>query len=202
MNTETHEKLKTIKQSFRLSMNGTISHSMRTKGLNYKINWGVPLHELKVMAQSYGKDPILAAELWKEDIRECKILATYIMPPEKMLPDMIDVWMEKVTTQEIAEILVLNLLQYVDSAPVLAYQWIASDDILRQITGYHLLSRLFMKKQEANERGINEFVDHAATALQSDHVGLKHAAANCVYRFMDLGDAYEKIAQSTLGALI
>ena len=175
---------------------------MREKGVVYKLNWGVPLTNLQEMATSYGKNYELAIELWKEDIRECKIMATYIMPPEKMLPDMIDVWMEKVTTQEIAEILVLNLLQYVDSAPVLAYQWIASDDILRQITGYHLLSRLFMKKQEANERGINEFIDHVATALQSESVGLKHAAANCVYRFMDLGDAYEKIAQSTLGALI
>ena len=202
MTEEIHEMVKTIKQSFRLMMNGVASSSMREKGVVYKLNWGVPLTNLQEMATSYGKNYELAIELWKEDIRECKIMATYIMPPEKMLPDMIDVWMEKVTTQEIAEILVLNLLQHVDSAPVLAYQWIASDDILRQITGYHLLSRLFMKKQEANERGINEFIDHAATALQSDHVGLKHAAANCVYRFIDLGDAYEKIAQSTLGALI
>lgn len=146
MTEKIHETVKSIKQSFWLMMNGVASSSMREKGVVYKLNWGVPLTNLQEMATSYGKNYELAIELWKEDIRECKIMATYIMPPEKMLPDMIDVWMEKVTTQEIAEILVLNLLQYVDSAPVLAYQWIASDDILRQITGYHLLSRLFMKK--------------------------------------------------------
>ena len=86
MNEETHQKLMTIKQSFRLLMNGPGSQSMRDKGLGYKLNWGVPFYELKKMAEEYGKDYDLAIELWKEDIRECKILATLIMPADKMLP--------------------------------------------------------------------------------------------------------------------
>ena len=40
MNEQIHEKLKEIKQSFRLLMNGVASHSMRQKGVTYKINWG------------------------------------------------------------------------------------------------------------------------------------------------------------------
>ena len=50
MTEETHEKLKEIKQSFRLLMNGVASHSMRQKGVEYKINWGVPVPELQQMA--------------------------------------------------------------------------------------------------------------------------------------------------------
>ena len=56
MNEETHQKLMTIKRSFRLLMNGPGSQSMRDKGLGYKLNWGVPFYELKKMAQEYGKD--------------------------------------------------------------------------------------------------------------------------------------------------
>ena len=56
MTEETHEKLKEIKQSFRLLMNGVASHSMRQKGVEYKINWGVPVPELQQMATEYGKD--------------------------------------------------------------------------------------------------------------------------------------------------
>lgn len=198
MNEETHQKLMKIKRSFRLLMSGPTSQSMTQKGLGYKINWGVPFIELKKMALEYGKDYELAIELWKEDIRECKILATLIMPAEKMLPEITDIWMEQVKSQEMAEMLAFNLLQHVDYAPAIAYKWIATDKTLYEIAGFQLLARLFANGQEANERGINEFLDQAAVALQGDNMGIKHAAANCVLRFADLGEEYEKIARAAL----
>lgn len=134
----------------------------------------------------------------KEDIRECKILATLIMPAERMLPEITEIWMEQVSSQEMAEMLAFNLLQDVDYAPVLAYQWMASDKPLYLIAGFQLLARLFTKGQEPNERGINEFLDQARVALLGDHVGVKHAAANCVLRFADLGEDYETIARKAL----
>lgn len=133
MTEETHEKLKEIKQSFRLLMNGVASHSMRQKGVEYKINWGVPVPELQQMATEYGKDYDLAIELWKEDIRECQVLATLIMPAERMDNDLVDVWMERVRTQEMAELLAFHLLQHLRFAPSLAYQWIASDKDMYQL---------------------------------------------------------------------
>lgn len=198
MNEETHQKLMKTKRSFRLLMSGPTSQSMTQKGLGYKINWGVPFIELKKMALEYGKDYELAIELWKEDIRECKILATLIMPAEKMLPEITDIWMEQVKSQEMAEMLAFNLLQHVDYAPAIAYEWIATDKTLYEIAGFQLLARLFANGQEANERGINEFLDQAAVALQGDNMGIKHAAANCVLRFADLGEEYEKIARAAL----
>ena len=202
MKEETHQKLMEIKRSFRLVMNGPTSQSMRQMGMEYKLNWGVPFIELKKMAAEYGKDYELAIELWKEDIRECKILATLVMPAEKMLPEITDLWMEQVTSQEMAEMLAFNLLQDVDYAPVLAYQWMASDKPLYLIAGFQLLARLFTKGQEPNERGINEFLDQARVALEGDHVGVKHAVANCVLRFADLGEDYEKIARKALQGVL
>ena len=136
MTEDTHEKLKRIKQSFRLRMNGVASQSMREKGANYKINWGINLMELRQMANDYGKDYSLAIELWKEDIRECKILATLIMPADKMLPEIVDLWMEQTPTQEIAEMAAFNLYQHLNYAPLLAYQWVASDKDIYQVCGF------------------------------------------------------------------
>lgn len=195
------EKVKEIKQSFRLVMNGPASQSMREKGLKYKLNWGVPVPTLKAMAKDYGKNYDLAIELFKEDIRECKILATMIMPLERMLPEIIDVWMEQTTQNEIAEQLAFNLLQYLDYAPMLAFEWIATDKPIYKLTGYHLLSRLFMKGKEPDERGINEFLDQVEADLQGYDNSLKHAAYNCLLRFCDLGDDYEKIAAKALKQL-
>ena len=202
MNEQTHQKLMEIKRSFRLLMNGPGSQSMRDKGLGYKINWGVPFTELKKMAEEYGKDYDLAIELWKEDIRECKILATLIMPADKMLAEITDLWMEQVNNQEMVEMLVFNLLQNVEYAPVIAYQWIGSDKPLYEMAGFHLLSRLFAKGQEPNERGINEFLDQAATVLQGDNMGVKHAAINSVMRFCDFGEDFEKIARGALKGIV
>ena len=108
---EINEKLKGIKRSFRSVMNGVASHSMREKGVGYKLNWGVSLVHLREMADNYGKDYDLAIALWKEDIRECKILATLIMPADQLLPEVADIWLEQTASQEMAEMLAANLLK-------------------------------------------------------------------------------------------
>ena len=64
---ETSEQVKQIKRSFRLFMNGVTAASMRSKGLNYKINWGVQLPDLKRMAAQYGHNAELASALWAEN---------------------------------------------------------------------------------------------------------------------------------------
>lgn len=201
MDEQTQKKLKEIKKSFFLRMDGTASRSMREKGLDYKINWGVSIPDLRKMADEYGKDYALAIELWKENIRECKILATMMMPPEQMLPEIVELWMEQTPSQEIAEMAAFNLYQHLEYAPVLAFQWIAGDNEMEQICGYNLLARLFMKGQEPNERGIQEFLDQALTALQSPSVSVRHAAMNCVRRFASLGDDYTQICKSALKTL-
>ena len=199
---ETNDKLKNIKQSFRLVMNGPASQSMREKGLNYKINWGVPFTTLRDMAAEYGKDYDLAIALFKENIRECKIMATMIMPIDKFEADLADLWMEQTDNQELAEMLAFNLLQYAPYAPAVAYKWIATDNNNYQICGYSILSRLFMNGQEPNDRGMDEYLDQAAAGLRGDNVSLKHAALNSIMRFIELGDAFEKAARVTLKGIV
>ena len=67
-------------------MNGAVSQSMREKGLVYKLNFGVELPRIKMIAESYEKNHDLAQALWKEDIRECKILAGMLQPIETFYP--------------------------------------------------------------------------------------------------------------------
>ena len=192
------EQVKEIKQSFRQMMDGVVAKSMRDKGLDYKLNWGATLPRLKAMAEEIGKNYDLAIALWKENVRECKILATMIMPAEKMLPEVVDIWMEQTPNQEIAEQAAFNLYQYLPYAPEKAYTWMASEKELYQLCGFHIISRLFMNKQEPNERGINEFIDQALVALQGNSIPVKKAAMSAVRRFADLGLVYKRIAKSAI----
>jgi len=191
-------QVKEIKQSFRLMMDGAVAQSMRSKGVDYKLNWGVTLPRLREKADEIGPNYDLAIALWKENVRECKILATMIMPADVVLPEVIDIWMEQVPTQEIAEQAAFNLFQHLPYAPEKAYTWMASDQELRQLCGFHVLSRLFMNKQEPNERGIHEFIDQAIVALQGDSIPVRKAAMACMLRFSELGLVYERIAKSAL----
>ena len=208
-------KVKEIKQSFRLMMDGSVAQSMRDKGLNYHLNWGATLPRLKAKAEELKStfslrecgDAInvqrstfnvydLAIALWKENVRECKILATMLMPPEKMLPEVCDIWMEQIPSQEIAEQAAFNLWQHLPYAPEKAYQWIASDQEYYQLCGFHVLSRLFMNGQEPNERGINEFIDQALSALQGPYMSVRKAAMQSMQHFAELGLVYERMAKS------
>lgn len=201
MTEETNNKVKEIKRSFRLMMNGVASQSMRQKGAEYQVNWGIGLVELRNMAAEYGKNYDLAIALWKENIRECKILATMIMPAEEMLTEVADIWMEQTPTQEIAEIAAFQLYQYLEDASVLAFKWLASGKTLYEICGFQVLARLFMQGLEPDERGINELMDQALAALQSEHAGVRHAAMNCIQRFAGLGEDYETIARKALSSV-
>jgi hypothetical protein len=143
----------------------------------------------------------LAIALWKENVRECKILATMLMPADKMLPEVVDIWMEQIPSQEIAEQVAFNLWQYLPFAPEKAYQWIASDKEYDQLCGFHVLTRLFMNHQEPNERGINEYLDQLLAALQGPYPSVRKAAMQSVYRFAELGLMYERLAKSAVKSI-
>ena len=200
-----NNKVKEIKQSFRQMMDGATAQSMRDKGLNYHLNWGATLPRLREMADEIKlsvdtEDTLydLAIALWKENVRECKILATMLMPPEKMLPEVADIWMEQTPTVEVAEQAAFNLYQRLPYAAEKAFLWISLPDDLPQLCGYHILSRLFMRQQDLNERGINEFIDQALTALSSSSLSVQKAAFAALQHFADLSLMHRRLAESAL----
>ena len=203
------DKVKEIKQSFRQMMDGAVAQSMRDKGVDYHLNWGATLPRLREMAdelKSHDESQssslyALAIALWKENVRECKILATMLMPADQMLPEVCDIWMEQVPSQEIAEQVAFNLWQHLPYAPEKAYQWLASEREYEQLCGFHVLTRLFMNGQEPNERGINEYLDQLLAALQGSFMSVRKAAMQSVIRFAELGVVYERMAKSALKSI-
>ena len=179
-----HEQLKEIKTQFRLSMNGAVSQSMREKGLVYKLNFGVELPRIKSIASAYGKDHALAQALWKEDIRECKILAGLLQPVDSFLPEIADIWVENIRNIEIAELTCMNLFQHLPYAPTKSFHWIAAEEEYTQVCGFLTIARLLMKKGDMNERVENEFLDQAVTAFLSGSYHVRNAALTAIRRFM------------------
>ncbi len=202
MNEDINETVREIKRSFRLLMNGVASQSMRQKGVDYKINWGVSLPELQKMAQQYGKNHNLAVALWQENIRECKILATLIMPPEEMDKVLAEQWIGEINSQDLAEMACFNLFQHLHHAADLSYQWMKSDREIEQMCGYLILSRLLMKGENPHGSRIDEFMDEVTIALNSENMGVRHAALNCVIKFAELSEDFRNMAENRLNLLL
>ena len=178
------EQLKEIKTQLRLAMNGVVSQSMREKGLHYKLNFGVELPRIKEIAGGYENNHDLAQALWKEEIRECKILAGMLQPIDTFLPEIADIWIENIPTIEIAELTCMNLFQHLPYAPAKSFNWIAGDDEFMQICGFLTIARLLMKKGDMEERPAQEFLDQAMCAALSGSYHVRNAALVAIGKYM------------------
>lgn len=178
------EQLKEIKTRLRLSMNGAVSQSMREKGLIYKLNFGVELPCIKAIAADFTPEHSLAQALWKEDIRECKIMAALLQPVDSFLPEIADIWVEDIRNIEIAELTCMNLFQNLPYAPSKSFHWIADEREYVQVCGFLTIARLLMKKGDMVERAENEFLDQAVTSFLCGSYHVRNAAMTALRRFM------------------
>lgn len=181
------DDVKKIKRSFRLFMNGVASSSMRDKGLEYKINWGIPVTRLRDMAAQYAPSVALAERLWESDVRECKILATMLMPAERFSEPMALSWLSACNNQEMVEMLVFNLVQNMPGVETFVVSLLHSDEPNASLAALHLVSRLVARQNVAfmTDEVVGSFAQLVVKALNGKDAVLKHAALNSVTRYVD-----------------
>ncbi len=165
--------LQEIRKKLRLAMNGVTSSAMREKGVQYKLNFGVPIMTLRNMAKDYYPNAELANDLWKENTRELKILATLIQPAETFTDTL--KWIKCIENLELAEQASMNLFSKTPDAPLNALKLIQSKELYPEICGYLIYARLFMSDYQLNENQESYFL-FVAGALDSESLMLKNAA--------------------------
>ncbi|MFT4222386.1 DNA alkylation repair protein [Dysgonomonas sp.] len=131
----------------RQAMNGIVSTSMRKWGLDYKVNFGLTIQQIKDIAKRYSPDATLAETLWSENTRELKIMGTLLYPINKYPEETADKWVEEITNQEIREQICFNLYQELPYAGNLSMKWSKNQTSSIRVTGYWLLSRLMLLKR-------------------------------------------------------
>lgn len=151
------EIIKDIRKQCRMAMNGVTSKSMREYGLDYKLNFGVSIHQIKEIASRYEADSDLAEELWNNDTRELKILATMLYPQDKFVPDVAKRWIEEISNQEIREQLTVNLLQHLSYIQDIAVEIATSDDKMIRTSAYWILSRYLIVNKHQVSMSLDSF---------------------------------------------
>ncbi len=185
--------IKDIKQSFRFYMNGVTAQSLRDKGQPFHLIWGISLLHLHEMAADYPHDHDLACALWTENIRECKILATLLMPPGEFTPDKAREWAVTLAAQEIADCSA-QLYAAQPYAEQLAGELATSADPLQAILAFNIYGRLLA----AHAINIHDFLRAADKALDTSNVNVRYAAIRALQRCANINDCYFNLAKTTL----
>lgn len=199
MDNNIHETIKDIKSKFRLFMNGMVSQSMREKGMEYKLNFGIEYPRIKEIAAGYEPDHELAQALWKENIRECKILASLLQPADTFYPEIADIWIEGMDYPELAEYTVMNLFQRLPYASEVVFRWMADEREMFQLCGFLLMARLLMKGEKLNERAEAEFLDQACTAVEGDSGPVQKAASVALRKYAHQSRENKRTVSKQLG---
>ena len=179
-------------------MNGPLAQSLREKGLAYRVIFGVEWPRLMELAQEIGKDHQLAQDLWKEDIRECRLLAGLVQPVETFYPDIADIWVDSMRYPEEAQYTVLSLMQHLPYASTKAFEWIAAPDDMHQMCGFLLLARLFMRGDPLMRRSELEYLDQAAAALGSPSLAVRKAAHDSLIKYSLTGPEQQAMVDKIL----
>lgn len=177
------QTIREIRKRLRLSMDGIVSTLMREQGIKYKINFGVNLPRIQDIAKLFTPSEELADALWKEDVRELKILAILLHPVAQFTPVKAEQWTGEIRHQEIAELYCAKLINACSFAPTLALQWIEREAEYTVTVGYLLLSRIYAQGSVLTASQYNIFISRAITALEMEPNRIKRAALLALKRY-------------------
>jgi hypothetical protein len=173
--------LRQIRTDLRLSMNGVVSTSMRNKGVNYRMIFGVEIPVINRIAQKYQSDAILAERLWEEDVREMKIMATLLYPVDQFSKNKALEWISVIKDQELREQICKNILQRLPYADELVVTTINSKEDNIVTTGLWLFSRLCIPGWALVDKIDSEIlINSAIENLGSESMLLRQSALNAL----------------------
>lgn len=162
-NQETEKTFQRLITKIKSLKNGDVSDLMKEKGINYKLNWGVSLVELRNVAQSLEQDHLLALKLWNKQWRETMILAALLDEPVKVTEEQMDFWTKSFENTEIAEIVSTHLWVKSKFAFIKALEWCRGKKYMVHYTGIHLMGRLAITDKKALDEMFEPFFDEIET---------------------------------------
>lgn len=180
---EAEEATAQLKREFRSMMNGVASASMRQKGMDYAVNFGVESVRIAGLAKQTPHDAALARTLWMQRVRECRLLATMVYPAEEFADDICEAWLDTLHTAEEAQYLAMNLLRRLPYAATKVLEWTARENELQQLCGFLTAGWLAADGTRFYGRERNELLDQCETALYSKNKLVARASFNALQRF-------------------
>jgi hypothetical protein len=159
---ETEREFQHLLQQIKLRKNGDVAASMKRQGIEYKLNYGVSIVELRELAMNAVPSHLLALKLWNKQWRESMILATMLDEPSEVTEEQMDFWTKSFENREIAEQASTNMWVKTKFAFIKALEWSRGKKHLVRFTGIHLMGRLALTQRNALDEMFEPFFEELA----------------------------------------
>lgn len=164
-----------IKKELRASMNGILSARMREAGMPFKLIFGVELPRLQDIAREFPQDAELAQNLWSQNIRETRLLAIMLMPPEAFTQEKANEWAETMLTAEEAQIMAMLLLPKTKTGKAVSIIWLEAGKPLPSICACLSLRHLLIQGAELSNNEMHAIEEHLIKQLPTANLHLRKA---------------------------
>ena len=104
--------LQSIKKDFFVFRNGIVADTLRKAGMPHKVIFGLQIPQIAAIAKDLTPSSELAEALWNDsEVRESRILATYLFPVDEMSLEKATWLLGSVRTPEESDMLAFRLLK-------------------------------------------------------------------------------------------
>ena len=104
--------LQSIKKEFFVFRNGIVADTLRKAGMPHKVIFGLQIPQIAAIAKDLTPSSELAEALWNDsEVRESRILATYLFPVDEMSLEKAIWLLGSVRTQEESDMLAFRLIK-------------------------------------------------------------------------------------------
>lgn len=164
-------KMVALLGELRREMNGAVVDSMREKGIEYALSYGVSIPTIRALARQYAPDDELARLLYQQQVRELQLAALSIASPENVTEEELPFWAKAVTTVEMAENVATVLISRTSVAEIAVREWLKVENGLLHYAAMLIGGR-------CNELNINDISSLLSKALDDVPVGLEVVTAH------------------------
>lgn len=142
----------------RKQMNGAVLDTLRYYGADYGLNYGVAIHSLRETARETGRDDGFARFLYRQQVRELRIIALWIAEPDCTTAADFPFWAAGIINSEVAEQAAHALLSQIDDIDALLAGWCASENALLAYAALLAASRSVRASVGAVTEGVRSAV--------------------------------------------
>lgn len=142
----------------RKQMNGAVLDTLRYYGADYGLNHGVAIHSLRETARETGRDDGFARFLYRQQVRELRIIALWIAEPDCTTAADFPFWAAGIINSEVAEQAAHALLSQIDDIDALLAGWCASENALLAYAALLAASRSVRASVGAVTEGVRSAV--------------------------------------------
>lgn len=141
-NLETKSKVDEIFRKLVRFKNGITADYMRSSGIFYERNYGVPFADIKRIAAEYFPNHELAKKLFLRKEREMKIAAAFIDNPDEVSCEQIDEWSKSFFNTEITEKICCNFFCKTPFAMQKIEEWNTGNNKFLLQASWNLFSKI------------------------------------------------------------